>query len=637
MAIIPNRPETEALTPAIPPNGMTVLARRYLIRDAQGQVLETPTDLLRRVARFIAEGDLAYGKTPAEVDALAEDFFTLMAKLEFLPNSPTLMNAGRPLGQLSACFVLPIADSMESIFETLKHTALIHQSGGGTGFSFSHLRPKGDVVRSTMGVSSGPVSFMEVYNAATEAIKQGGTRRGANMGILQIDHPDIEGFISAKDDLRKVNNFNISVTITDAFMQAVADDTDFALRHPNSEQVVKLVPARKLFNQIIDSAWRTGEPGLVFVDRLNVDNPTPTLGRIESTNPCGEVPLLPYEACNLGSINLGRMLDGQNRLDWDKLARTVRLVTHFLDNVITQNRFPIPEIQKMVECNRKIGLGVMGWADCLLALGLPYNSEEAILLAREVAAWIDYHSKLASVELAKQRGAFPTFVESRYAQGHWLLEKHGAKPTQRLTHKSWQSLSETIQQHGLRNATTTCVAPTGTISIIAGASGGIEPVFALVFTRNVMDNTRMLEVHPQFAAWLDAHDLNLPEVLENVAQQGGVQGLAQLPEEMQRLFVTSFDIEPPWHVRMQAAFQEFTDNGVSKTINFPEKATREAIAETYQLAFQLGIKGITVYRNNSRMDQPMSLETAEPESKASMSLVEDSESTHQAIRCIECD
>ncbi len=640
-----HHPDAEPLTPAIPPNGMTVLARRYLIRDEHDRVLETPAELLRRVARCIAEGDLAYGKTPEAVDALTEEFYSLMARLEFLPNSPTLMNAGRPLGQLSACFVLPIDDSMESIFETLKHTALIHQSGGGTGFSFSALRPKGDVVRSTMGVSSGPVSFMEVYNAATEAIKQGGTRRGANMGVLQIDHPDIESFISAKDNLRKVNNFNISISVTDAFMQAVADDSDFPLRHPNSGQVVKTVPARQLFNQIIDCAWRTGEPGLVFIDRINADNPTPALGRIESTNPCGEVPLLPYEACNLGSINLGRMLTEQNQLDWKKLAAVTRQATHFLDNVITRNRFPIPEIQRMVEGNRKIGLGVMGWADCLLALGLPYNSEAAIELAREVAAWIDYHAKLASIELARQRGSFPTFAESRYAQGHWLIEKHGGHPTQRVTRQDWQTLSDQIQQHGLRNATTTCVAPTGTISIIAGASGGIEPVFALVFTRNIMDNTRMLEVHPQFAAWLEANRLNTPELLEQVAQQGGVQGLTELPTELQRLFVTSFDIEPQWHVRMQAAFQAFTDNGVSKTINFPEQATHEAIAETYQLAYQLGIKGITVYRNNSRLDQPMSLEAPTPthsttEADASQTLeAQESETTpvNPAIRCVDCD
>jgi ribonucleoside-diphosphate reductase alpha chain len=632
MAVTHNPSDSSAIVPTIPPNGMTVLERRYLIRDEHGQVQETPMDLLRRVARFIAEGDFAYGKNETEVESLAEQFYTLMARLEFLPNSPTLMNAGRPLGQLSACFVLPVADSMESIFETLKHTALIHQSGGGTGFSFTHLRPKGDVVRSTMGVSSGPVSFMEVYNAATEAIKQGGTRRGANMGILQIDHPDIEGFISAKDDLRKVTNFNISVTITDEFMQALETDGNFALQHPNSGQVLKTVKARQLFDQIVDCAWRTGEPGLVFIDRVNRDNPTPAIGRIESTNPCGEVPLLPYEACNLGSINLGKMLDEQGRLDWDKLADTVRLTTHFLDNVITQNRFPIPQIQDMVEGNRKIGLGVMGWADCLLALGISYDSEEAVLLAREVAAWMDYHSKLASVELARQRGRFPNFGESRYAAGTWLVEKHGARPAQRITHKSWQMLDQQIQQHGLRNATTTCIAPTGTISIIAGASGGIEPVFALVFTRNVMDNTRLLEVHPQFAAWLKTNGLHREALLEAVAQQGSLKGLSDIPEAVQSLFVTSFDISPEWHVRMQAAFQEFTDNGVSKTINFPEHASREAIAETYHLAFSLGIKGLTVYRNNSRQDQPMSLETVSPQP-----IQIDEPPPNSAIRCVECD
>lgn len=651
----------ESLKPPILPNGMTVLERRYLVRDDQGRVQETPADLFWRVARFIAEGDYQYQAQASDVQALAERFYTAMARLEFLPNSPTLMNAGRPLGQLSACFVLPVADTMESIFETLKHTALIHQSGGGTGFCFSHLRPKGDVVRSTMGVSSGPVSFMEVYNAATEAIKQGGTRRGANMGVLRIDHPDIESFISAKDDLRKVTNFNISIAATDAFMQAVADDTDFELRHPNSGEVTKTVRARDLFDRIVDCAWRTGEPGLVFIDGVNRDNPTPALGEIEATNPCGEVPLLPYEACNLGSINLGRMLNADGRLDWEKLADTVWLAVHFLDNVITQNRFPIPDIQRMVEGNRKIGLGVMGWADCLLALGLPYNSEEAVQLGREVAAWIDYQSKLASVELAKQRGAFPHFAESRYGanpdasmsdpvlktnptaaseslpalgQAHprtpWLLEKHGERPTQRLTRKSWEYLTQQIATYGLRNATTTCVAPTGTISIIAGASGGIEPVFALAFTRNILDNTRMLEQHPLFAAWLKENHWDRPELLEQVALQGGLSQLDAFPPSVRRLFVTSFDVEPEWHVRMQAAFQEFTDNGVSKTINFPESATQEAIAKTYCQAFQLGIKGITVYRNNSRQDQPMALASqAQPEQSTPL--------PDSPIRCLECD
>jgi ribonucleoside-diphosphate reductase alpha chain len=629
------RASIEPLTPAIPPNGMTVLEKRYLIRDEQGQVKETPADLFHRVARFIAEGDFAYGKAEPEVEALAEQFYTLLARLEFLPNSPTLMNAGRPLGQLSACFVLPVEDSMESIFETLKHTALIHQSGGGTGFSFSKLRPQGDVVRSTMGVSSGPVSFMEVYNAATEAIKQGGTRRGANMGILQIDHPDIESFISAKDDLRKVTNFNISVTVTDAFMRAVQEDGPFTLKHPNSKKSTKTVKARALFNQIVDSAWRTGEPGLVFVDRVNRDNPTPALGPIESTNPCGEVPLLPYEACNLGSINLGKMLTPDHRLDWDKLRDTVYLTVHFLDNVITQNRFPLSQIKNMVEGNRKIGLGVMGWADALLALGIPYDSEEAIALGRDVAAWIDYHSKIASIELAKTRGAFPNFAESRYASGTWLTERHQKHASRQISMEQWAQLDKEIQKHGLRNATTTCIAPTGTISIIAGASGGIEPVFAWVFTRNVMDNTRMVEVHPQFSAWLKAQNLDKveeAELLEQVAERGSIQGLSQIPPEIRRLFVTSFDIAPEWHVRMQAAFQDFTDNGVSKTINFPQDASRDAIAKTYHLAFELGIKGITVYRNNSRKDQPMALEsTTQPRQS------EADASVKPPIYCVECD
>jgi ribonucleoside-diphosphate reductase alpha chain len=625
----------QKLIPDVPSNGMTVLERRYLIRDAQGRTQETPADLFRRVARYIAEGDFSYGQTEAEVAALANEFYGLLARLEFLPNSPTLMNAGRPLGQLSACFVLPIEDSMESIFETLKHTALIHQSGGGTGFSFSRLRPKGDVVRSTMGVSSGPVSFMEVYNAATEAIKQGGTRRGANMGILRIDHPDIEGFISAKDDLRKVTNFNISITVTDAFMQALEQDADFALKHPNSGKTVKTVRARKLFDQIVDCAWRTGEPGLVFIDRINRDNPTPALGQIESTNPCGEVPLLAYEPCNLGSINLGRMLDENHRLDWDKLAETVYLTTHFLDNVITRNRYPIPPIQKMAEGNRKIGLGVMGWADCLMALGIPYDSEEALMLGREVAAWMDYHSKLASVELAKVRGPFPNFSQSRYALEDFCADRHREHPTQRITHKSWQHLDALIHEHGLRNATTTCIAPTGTISIIAGASGGIEPVFALVFTRNVMDNTRMPEVHPQFARWAEQHHLNTPEFLHRIAAQGGVHGLAEVPEAIRRLFVTSFDIAPEWHVRMQAVFQEFTDNGVSKTINFPEHASRTEVAATYQMAYQLGIKGITVYRNNSRQDQPMALAAEEQPGEAGQT--EKPAENPLGIRCVECD
>ncbi len=614
---------------------MKVLERRYLARDAQGNLLETPRDLFWRVARFIAAADAQYGKSPQEVAALAHQFYELMATRQFLPNSPTLMNADRPLGQLSACFVLPIEDTMVSIFETLKDTALIHQSGGGTGFSFSKLRPKGDVVRSTMGVSSGPVSFMEVYNAATEAIKQGGTRRGANMGVLRIDHPDIEEFISAKDDLRKVTNFNISVTVTEDFMQAVASNSMFELRHPNTGEVVKKLPARQLFDQIVDCAWRTGEPGLLFVDHMNEANPTPQLGPIEATNPCGEVPLLPYEACNLGSINLGQMLnEEEGYLDWDKLAETVTIAVHFLDNVITQNKYPLPEIQTMVEGNRKIGLGVMGWADCLLAMGIPYDTDEAIQFGREVAAWIDYHAKLASVELAKERGSFPNYPESRYATKDWLSHRHADRLTTKITQKGWRYLDGLIHQHGLRNATTTCMAPTGTISIIAGSSGGIEPLFALVFTRNIMDNTRMLEVNPLFEQVAKAQGFYSEELMEQVARQGSLQNILAVPEAVRRLFVTSFDIAPEWHVRMQAAFQEFTDNGVSKTINFPEEASREEVAQTYQLAYELGVKGITVYRNNSRSDQPMSLEGREQ--GQAMDLASDGEVTTSPLHCPEC-
>lgn len=602
------------LEPKVTPNSRTVLEKRYLVRDAQGRVHETPAELFWRVAYHIAEGDRPY-TTGHEVDALARRFYGMLARLEFMPNSPTLMNAGRPLGQLSACFVLPINDSMESIFETLKHAAIIHQSGGGTGFSFSNLRPKGDVVRSTMGVSSGPVSFMEVYNAATEAIKQGGTRRGANMGILRIDHPDTEEFIACKNDLTRITNFNISVAVTDAFMDAVEQDAEFALLHPGTAKVVKTMRARKLFDQIVDHAWRTGEPGLIFIDRINRDNPTPAVGEIEATNPCGEVPLLPYEACNLGSINLARMLSGANQLDWDKLAETVRWATRFLDNVITQNRYPLTEIKRQVEGNRKIGLGVMGWADLLLALKIPYDSEEAVQLAEDVASWVDYHSKQESVTLAKARGAFPNFSESRFNTGNWLSEKHAEHATRKISLTDWKKLDRLIHEHGLRNATTTCVAPTGTISMIAGCSGGIEPLFSVVFKRNVLDGTEMTEIHPLFEATIRDRGFYSQALMDTIAVRGSVQELDEasgngaVPEDIQRLYVTSHDISPDWHVRMQSAFQKFTDNAVSKTINFPRSAPREAIAQAYWQAYRSGvIKGITVYRDHSRQDQPMLLE-----------------------------
>jgi ribonucleoside-diphosphate reductase alpha chain len=619
------------LQPNIPPNGLTVLAHRYLLRDAQGTVCESPADLFWRVATHIAEGERAYGATSEQVTAVAHQFYNLMAQLTFLPNSPTLLNAGRPLGQLSACFVLPIADSLERIFETLKHAALIHQSGGGTGFCFSRLRPAGDEVRETQSVAAGPVGFLEVYNAAVDSIKQAGQRKGANMALLRVDHPDVEAFISAKDDLRRVTNFNISVGVTDAFMKALAEDGDFDLIHPNSGQVVKSLPAQDLMARIVDCAWRTGEPGLIFLDRVNRDNPTSAMGALEATNPCGEVPLLPYEACNLGSINLMRMLDEQNQLDWQKLADTVQLALRFLDNVITVNRYPLPQTEAMVTGNRKIGLGVMGWADCLMAQGIPYDSEAAVALAHELAAWIDYQSKVASVRLAEARGAFPNFAQSRYTQADWLLGRVKARPVTKVSTDQWQALADRIAQVGLRHATTTCIAPTGTISMIAGVSGGIEPVFALAFTRTVLNDQRLSEVHPVFAQWLRQHAADPQVIFDRVQATGRLDeafdgyfeanavnhaagyNIAQgVPESARRVFVTSFDVAPEWHIRMQGAFQAFTDNGVSKTINLPEAATREDVAQAFRLAHVSGIKGVTVYRNNSRQDQPLSVVNQAP-------------------------
>ncbi|MBY0449488.1 MAG: adenosylcobalamin-dependent ribonucleoside-diphosphate reductase [Cyanobacteria bacterium] len=606
------------LTPELTPNALTVLARRYLRRDENGHVLETPEDLFRRVARVIAAGDSVYGANEADVHSLASQFYGLMASLRFLPNSPTLMNAGLPLGQLSACFVLPVDDSMVSIFDTLKHTALIHQSGGGTGFSFSRLRPAGSVVRSSMGNSSGPVSFMSVYNAATEAIKQGGTRRGANMGILRVDHPDIREFIHCKDLPGRIVNFNISVGVTDEFMQAYQSKTPFALRHPGTGNIVETVDPVALFDEIVYSAWQTGEPGMIFVDTINRDNPTPKIGAIESTNPCGEVPLLPYEACNLGSLNLGRFVttpvaNSPAALDWEALQEAVYLSVHFLENVITQNQYPLPEIEAMVLGNRKIGLGLMGWADLLMALNLPYHSEEAFLLAEDVAAFVDYHSKKASVKLAQERGAFPNFAESRYATKNWQTERHQSHSARTVSLEDWQLLDEAIHKHGLRHATTTCVAPTGTISIIAGASGGIEPVFSLVYERNIMDGTRLPEVHPRFLSLAREQGFYSDALIEQIGEQGSIQGMAGIPEAVQRVYVTTRDIAPESHVRMQAVFQRYNDNGVSKTINFPQEASTESVAHAFSMAYQQGIKGMTVYRNNSRADQPMALGHHEPE------------------------
>lgn len=594
-------------------NALKVLEKRYLKRDMNGNCIETPQDMFRRVADTIASGDLEFGKTSKDVQNLSDRFYNAITHRYFMPNSPTLVNAGRDLGQLAACFVLPIDDSLESIFETIKNTALIHQSGGGTGFSFSRLRPKNSVVRSTMGVSSGPVSFMEVFNAATEAVKQGGTRRGANMGILRVDHPDIIEFINCKSDNNKLNNFNISVAITDKFMEAYLNGKDYDLINPQNNEIVGRMDAGAVFDLIIDSAWKNGEPGIVFIDKMNKDNPTPQIGKIESTNPCGEVPLLPYEACNLGSINLGLMVkeqDGEFVVDWDLLENTVRTAMRFLDNVIVVNNYPLPQISEMVQNNRKIGLGVMGWADMLMQMGIAYNSEEGTSLATDVMSFIDYVSKTESVELAKERGRFNNFEGSIYENPHYFEDKFCSKNCAKVTQKMWADLDSKVQKYGLRNATTTCIAPTGTISMIAGASGGIEPLFGLVFSRLIMDGTELLEVNPVFEKYMKTHGLYTENLMNKIAKCGSVAHIEELPDEVKRIFVTAHDISPYWHVKMQAAFQQFTDNAVSKTVNFIESATREDIKKTYILAYKNNLKGITVYRNNSRQFQPMNLEKA---------------------------
>lgn len=606
-------------------NAIKVLEKRYLKRDKDGNCTETPSDMFKRVAETIAKGDLHFGKSQEEVNQLSKRFYDAITHRFFMPNSPTLMNAGRELGQLAACFVLPVEDSLEGIFETIKNTALIHQSGGGTGFSFSRLRPKNSVVKSTMGVSSGPVSFMEVFNAATEAVKQGGTRRGANMGILRVDHPDIIEFINCKSDNDKLNNFNISVAITDKFMDAYLKGEDYDLVNPQNNEVVGRMCAKDVFDLIVDCAWRNGEPGVVFIDKMNADNPTPLIGAIESTNPCGEVPLLPYEACNLGSINLGLMMKEENssmNVDWDLLEKTVRTAMRFLDNVIEVNKYPLPQISELVSNNRKIGLGVMGWADMLMKAGISYSSEEGTKLAGQVMEFIDYISKSESIELAKERGCFNNFKGSIYDQPNYLFNKFKGKSAGKISDDMWAKLDSDIQKYGLRNATTTCIAPTGTISMIAGASGGVEPLFGLVFSRLIMDGTEMLEVNPIFKDYMLSHNLYSDNLMAQIAKDGSLSHVEGVPNEIKRIFVTAHDVAPYWHVKMQAAFQLHVDNAVSKTVNFVESATREDIKEVYILAYKNNLKGITVYRNNSRQFQPMNLDTKKKEPKIEIKPIE---------------
>lgn len=600
-------------------NAIKVLEKRYLKRDTQGNCIEKPADMFRRVANTVAKGDLKYGATKDDVKKLSDRFYDAITNCQFMPNSPTLMNAGRELGQLAACFVLPIEDSLEGIFETIKNTALIHQSGGGTGFSFSRLRPKNDVVHSTMGISSGPVSFMEVFNAATEAVKQGGTRRGANMGILRVDHPDILEFIDCKADNNKLNNFNISVAITDKFMEAYFNNEDYDLVNPHTKKTTGKLNAKFVFDKIVDSAWRNGEPGIVFIDTMNYDNPTPQIGTIESTNPCGEVPLLPYEACNLGSINLNKMVkennDGTCSVDWDLLAKTTRTAIRFLDNIITINKYPLPQIAEMVNNNRKIGLGIMGWADMLMKIGISYASEQGTKLASQIIEFIDYESKCESIELSKERGRFANFKGSIYDSEYYLYNKYKDKSAGKISDEQWKELDNKIKKFGIRNATTTCIAPTGTISMIAGASGGIEPLFGLVFSRLILDNTEMLEINPIFKNYMIKHNLYSEELMKKIAIDGSIAHINNIPENVKKIFVTAHDVTPYWHVKMQAAFQLHTDNAVSKTVNFVESATRDDIKETYILAYKSHLKGITVYRNNSRTFQPMNLKKEEKKSE----------------------
>jgi ribonucleoside-diphosphate reductase alpha chain len=559
-------------------NALRVLEKRILARDHHGHVIETPENLFRRVALSVSSADLQHS-APADAAASEEAFFEMMSSLEFLPNSPTLMNAGRNLGQLSACFVLPVEDSMEGIFGTLRETALIQKSGGGTGFSFSRLRPREDPVESTNGVSSGPVSFIRLYNFATEVTKLGGKRAGANMAILRIDHPDILEFIEAKANPLELNTFNISVAVTDEFMEQVKNAEKYDLINPRNREPASKLDARNVLDRIVESAWRNGEPGVIFIDRINRDNPTPELGQIESTNPCGEQPLLPYESCVLGSINLAKF-HRAGAVDYERLKKIIGLAVHFLDNIIDVSEYPLPEIAQVTRLNRKIGLGVMGWADLLILLGIAYDSEEAIALAEEVMSFISREALLASVQLAAKRGPFPRWF-------HESIYKHTDKPPR-------------------RNATVVTVAPTGTISLIANCSSGIEPIYSIVYRRLSFGSEQMTFVHPLFEQYALEHGFYSEGLMKRVAERGSLQGLDEVPAEAKRLFITTHEIAPEWHVRAQAAFQKHIDAAVSKTINFPAGATIDDVKGAYLLAYELGCKGITVYRDGSRENQVLS-------------------------------
>jgi ribonucleoside-diphosphate reductase alpha chain len=570
--------------PFFTPLAVSILEKRYLKKDPQGKVVETPEELFLRVARNVAEAELSYpgSRSPEKT---SEIFYHVMVSRDFLPNSPCLMNAGRELQQLAACFVLPVDDSLESIFETVKHTALIHQSGGGTGFSFSRLRPRDDTVQTTGGMASGPVSFMRVFNMATEVIKQGGTRRGANMGILRVDHPDIMEFIRVKQNSDEMANFNLSVGITRPFMEALELDDVYGLINPRTGREVKRLRAKAVFEAMVNAAWETGDPGILFLDRINEGNPTPQLGEIESTNPCGEVPLLPYEACVLGSINLSHMVrevDGRWQPDFERLKRTASVAVHFLDNVIDMSRYPLPEIAAMTKGNRKVGLGVMGLAHFFIRLGIPYNSQKALETARGLMSLIQHVARERSMELAEERGTFSNFKGSIY-------DKPGGMR--------------------VRNATLTTIAPTGTLSLLANCSSGIEPLFATHYTRRALEGMEFEVTDPLFLEMGRKEGFLSDEMLQRVQGGESLRTISGVPQSVKDLFVTAFEVPPLWHVRMQAAFQQYTDNAVSKTINFPRDATREEVREAFLMAYREKCKGITVYRSGSKPGQVLACGT----------------------------
>jgi ribonucleoside-diphosphate reductase alpha chain len=579
-------------------NAKNVLKRRYLRKDVKGNVVEAPEEMFKRVAKHIAMAEKKYGNG-ANVKKMENVFYNMMTELKFLPNSPTLMNAGRRLGQLAACFVLPVEDSMDGIFDSLKNAAIIHKSGGGTGFSFSRLRPKDSRVGSTGGIASGPVSFMKIFNTATEQVKQGGTRRGANMAILRVDHPDIMDFIYSKQKKNELNNFNISVGVTDVFMDAVSKETAYDLIDPRNEQKVGVLNAVEVYHALVKQAWKNGDPGIIFLNRLNRDNPTPKLGEIESTNPCGEQPLLPYESCNLGSIDLSKFVTYNNSvpcIDFEGLKEITRSSVRFLDNTIDMSKYPLPEIDRMVTGNRKIGLGVMGFADLLYQLKIPYNSEKALEIAQEVMSFIQKESHEASKCLAQDRGVFENFEHSIHK------DKPGCT---------------------YRNSTTTTIAPTGTLSILANCSSGIEPLFALSFVRNVMDNDKLVEVNQHFEDVAKERGFYSPELMNTIALKGSIQDMDEIPLDVRKVFVTAHDISPEWHIRMQAAFQKYTDNAVSKTVNLPRDATTDDVLKIYNMAHELGCKGVTIYRDGSKKNQVLSLSDSDRTDQTSVTPVKD--------------